>query len=558
MKKNTIYFALITFLSILIMVGCSDDDKDFSDDNAFPPPTLELASADNLVGILGAETKVQATIESESGIRDAYITLLKTTEKGYVEIDKNKRIMIPVEGQPKTLEVNVDVLINSDDITAIKIVSINGISKTAEQIIKVTDIKNKPEITFYGNVDYSNTVSTTTPLRMRGTIINDCDIQSISFVKFINNAEQAAIEYNVGAETDKQKINFTQMIPVENGLDSIVVRVKNIYNGYSQRTYKINNVVNVDFIDFIINDETFVTEQLKEDAINQVLASIVSASDLESVSFASKTNGTYSAETTVSLPPDTYNEASVAQNLFVTTELQAFKFTIKNKGGVTVSKEFIVKSFDYKARILRDVIMSTDPDDNSAYIALYEDIPVFGKAIAETKQDRIDWVLTKNNTNAQPVSPHAYGADINYYNRSKDYLWGFNTLTYMFLSSRRGSLNKSQIDLIVHDSDITVYLYTTIIVGENYNIPKASRRVGDNFNPGKIDGFIFGWGNHTHPTTSPTVVDNYAFGIGWIKKVVTKENGHHEMTLDIIYPRQDQRAMYNDSKIIPYSPYPLQ
>lgn len=261
----------------------------------------------------------------------------------------------------------------------------------------------------------------------------------------------------------------------------------------------------------------------------------------------------------MSLTDNEGNEANFSFELVGEEGLESVTVAVENKTGISVQKEYAVSKVAY----LTDVVMSTDPEDKSCFLALYELTPVFGAEEAINVQDRIDFFVANKGNGVQPLSPHAYGAGDAYYNASLPYLKGFETLTYSYLSSRRGKLYKEEFDAVNTEDALMDLLNYRIIGpnpdGENYNILTASRRVGDTFNDSskKDGGFILGWGNHTHPTTTPAVVDNVAFAIFWVKSVQKKANGHWVIVFDVKYPLDDERSANNKGSIAPYEPYPL-
>lgn len=173
-------------------------------------------------------------------------------------------------------------------------------------------------------------------------------------------------------------------------------------------------------------------------------------------------------------------------------------------------------------------------------------------------------LLANKGNGVQPLSPHAYAAGDAYYNASKPYITGFETLTYAFISAKRGKITKDAFDAISSEQGLQEFLESSIIPpspdGENYKIYTASRRVGDTFNDTSKNegGFLFGWGTHSHPTISPAVgVSNVAFAIFYVKSVTKKANGHWTIVFDVKYPLTDERAANTGGSIAPYAPYPL-
>lgn len=238
--------------------------------------------------------------------------------------------------------------------------------------------------------------------------------------------------------------------------------------------------------------------------------------------------------------------------------------TIYDKAGKLSSKSVDITNITSSGENLKsltNITMSTDPADNKNFFSFHETSPVFGSADAITKQKRIDFMLVNMN-GAKIISPHAYGASVDYYNASKSSLAGFTNLTYLFLSSSKSYVNKVNFDAIIKESDLEKFLNDTVIAlgpkGANYNIINADRRVSDTYTENDVNkGFIIGWGYHTNPLASTAIVLNESFGLVMIKAVTKKPNGHYIITFDVKASPSDQRSVFGESVIAPYTPYTL-
>ena len=248
----------------------------------------------------------------------------------------------------------------------------------------------------------------------------------------------------------------------------------------------------------------------------------------------------------------------------VRTGLQAVVIIIYDKAGRMSSKSVNIKNVvPSKANVktLTNVVMSTDPADNQNFFSFYEATPVFGRATALTKQEKIDFIAV-NMGGARFISLNAYGAGTNYYDASKVALAGFTTLSYAFFSSNRTFVNRTNFDAIATDADMTKFLNDSVmgipsLGGANYNIINADRRVSDVFGVSTVTkGFMMGWGYRSHPTATAVIL-NEAFALVLVKSVTQKANGHYVVTFDIKAPSTDQRVDYSATPISPYAPYPL-
>lgn len=266
------------------------------------------------------------------------------------------------------------------------------------------------------------------------------------------------------------------------------------------------------------------------------------------------------------LIPISFNGNTVDETISVPVRpgLMSVVIIITDKAGRVRTKAVNVKSVvpsTDNVKLLTDVVMSTDPDDNMNFFSVYESTPVFGRSVALTKQSRVDMQMVNMN-GARFISVNAYGAGANYYDASKAALAGFTNLTYTFLSSTKGYVNQANFDAINNDQDFANYLNDSVIAitpkgGANYNIINADRRVSDVYGvTSDTKGFIIGWGYRSHPTGTGIVL-NESFALLLVKSVTQKPNGHYIITFDVKAPANDQRADYNVTSIAPYDPYPL-
>lgn len=279
-------------------------------------------------------------------------------------------------------------------------------------------------------------------------------------------------------------------------------------------------------------------------------------------------NNRYKSYTLIQSPeitiPFSGNTVNTSIKVPVRTGLISVVVIIYNKGGRMSSASVNVKKVVPSAapvKTLTDVTMSTDPADNMNLFSMYESKPVFGNAEAFTKQASVDLIMV-NMSGGRLISPMAYTADNNYYNASKPAIAGFSTITYLFLSSPRTYVNRTNFNAIKTDADLTKFYNDSVMAipslgGGNYNVMNADRRVSNTYGITSTEsGFLIGWGYRSHPTSSAVVL-NEAFGLVIVKSVTRKTNGHYIMVFDILGPSKDQRADYNVTTIAPYAPYTL-
>ena len=517
--------------------ACSDDDTypSYSIDFKGQPDRYESLNEND-------DLEIPLYVTSDAGLKSAYYKVTTKDSDGNYII--GNAVNIPVEGN--TLDTNVKVPVVQGMSHVVFAVFDNN-DQMFKHTVLVDEVKKAPVLTLKDGIDVKNTVCVGINFAVRGQIQSDYELEKVWAVPVVDGAEKSSVETSASN-------TFDISVPVEAGLQYVLVKARNIYGGTGVVKLTVNKVVNEDFVDLSLSTAM--------PALNRgvlLKGIIASGSDIASAKYAIQKDGTLGAYKDLTLLDNQGNEAKFELELNVNDGIENVKVEVVNKSNVNASDDYKVS----KIRTLENVTMSTDPADGTCFLALYEDTPVFGVDVAKDKQDRIDFYLANKGSGVQPLSPHAYGAGKAYYDASLPYISGFTTLTYAYLSSRRGKLIREEFEAITSGEELNTLLDYRIKGpkpdGENYNIQKASRRVGDTFNDSnkKDGGFLLGWGNHTHPTVSPAVVDNVAFAIFWVKSVTKKENGHWVMVFDVKYPFDDQRAPNNQGSIVPYEPYPL-
>lgn len=542
MKKNYLISLFATLLLSFMFGACSEDDN-------YMGYYIDLKGASdqyeyvNENGIL----QIPLYVTSDAGFKSAYYKLAIKDADGNTNI--GSAVEFPVSGNTVDQVVEIKAV---KGLSHIVFAIIDNNDQLYKRTIYISEVKAAPVLSFKDGVSEKNTVCIGIPFNIKGNIESEYELKSVWAKTVVNGVEKDSIPAALSSD-------FEISIPVEAGLQSVLVSASNIYGGVDTKEFKVLNVVAEDFIDVALDGNMSELNRIFRGKTNLVKGRIASGSDIVTVKYAIKKDGILGSYADMSLTDNEGNEANFSFELVGEEGLESVTVAVENKTGISVQKEYTVSKVAY----LTDVVMSTDPEDKSCFLALYEPTPVFGAEEAINVQDRIDFFVANKGNGVQPLSPHAYGAGDAYYNASLPYLKGFETLTYSYLSSRRGKLYKEEFDAVNTEDALMDLLNYRIIGpnpdGENYNILTASRRVGDTFNDSskKDGGFILGWGNHTHPTTSPAVVDNVAFAIFWVKSVQKKANGHWVIVFDVKYSLDDERSANNKGSIAPYEPYPL-
>ena len=142
----------------LLLTNCSDSEPDYSDDNAYPPPTVELTSPSEIdVVEYNSTVTVSAKSFSAVGIHSIYATLLKMDENGeYEEINatERQRLKIDTLQTDMTLEFDLNVKVNTREAAGILVTSTDVLTKTAQKVIPIKKITKLPSQIFTEPSDF--------------------------------------------------------------------------------------------------------------------------------------------------------------------------------------------------------------------------------------------------------------------------------------------------------------------------------------------------------------------------------------------------------------------
>ncbi|TRX45973.1 hypothetical protein FNW54_06395 [Bacteroides sp. HF-5092] len=550
--KNYSFINLFVVMVFSLLLGACDYDDDYvsySIDLKDTPDQYEYLDENG-------ELEIPLYVASEAGIKSAYYKVGVKNDEGKVVIGNAVDIPVPEKSSNDILSVKIPVVKNMSHIF---FAVFDKNDQLYKRTVTVAEVRNAPVLAFKDNVDQKKTVCVGIPFNIKGEIQSEYELASVWAVPVVNGVEKEAVQGSLSST------NFELSIPVEAGLQSVLVKAANVHGGVATKEFKVLNVVMEDFLDLTFTSDLTELNRTIIGKVKSIDGIIASGSDIVSVKYAIKKNGSLGNYTELPLIDSEGNEAKFSIQLTGEEGMESVEIVAANQGNVTTTEKPRVKVLSAsRVASLTDVTMSTDPADNACFLALFEETPVFGVSTAINKQERIDFYLANKGNGVQPLSPHAYGAGDAYYNASKPYITGFETLTYAFISAKRGKITKDAFDAISSEQGLQEFLESSIIPpspdGENYKIYTASRRVGDTFNDTskKEGGFLFGWGTHSHPTVSPAVgVSNVAFAIFYVKSVTKKANGHWTMVFDVKYPLTDERAANTGGSIAPYAPFPL-
>ncbi|MFV0590564.1 MAG: hypothetical protein ACK5M7_04195 [Draconibacterium sp.] len=542
MKKEYILNILLILVAALYSPSCKDDP-------AVPEiAPIELNGTPLVYEYLNENDVLEIPVKysSTNGLKKAFYKLVSKNENSY-KYSYSTEYSIPVSGNSLDITLSIPVAIN---LYSVVIAVSDNNDVMSVETVKIEEVKKSPEITFKNGINTRKVVAIGIPFNIYGNVQSENELKQLSFIPVKNGQMGTPVQLGTG---DKSNVDFVAEVPVEAGLQYVLIKAENIFEGVSIDTFYVESVVNDDFITLTMNQGITELSRFFEQESNAIQGSITSGSDIKSLRYAITKEGVEGTMQDVSLD-DVTNEAEFSIDILGEQGMENVKLVAENDQGKVVTLNLTIP--DVLVRLAEiDVEMSTDPADNKAFLALYHAPYVFGYDEAFQNQEMIDWILVNRGNSAQPVSGLAYSAGETYYNAISPYIPGFTKLTYLFLSSRRSGISLPIYNTIEAEQDI-------LTVMENYgsyNIYTGSRRVGDYYDPSnKKDGaFIIGWGTHTHPEVSPAVVNNVAWAMVWVKQVILKSNGHYQVSFHIKYPKDDKRTPNNESMIAPYDPYPL-
>lgn len=550
MKRNSILKYIVSLFIFCAFASCDDSDSEVFQ-------TIDLNGTPDTYETLNASDKLEIPVKitCESGLKKAFYKIVTQEPEEMPKI--GDEVAIPVEGNTLDTKLTINVTPN---LYGVVIAVYDQNDKVTSRTIRVQSVKKIPVLSFKDDVKFRKTVCVGIPFNIIGKVQSEHELTAVSLIPVVGGKESSPVVIQLA---DKMAVDFTQSVPVEKGLEHILLKAENVFGGVAVDTFKVQNVVTSDFVEVVLADNATELTRIVANESSLVSGTIASGSDITSVKYAAKINGSLANLADATLTDNVGNETKFSFNIQGVKGLESVRVVATNNGGKTTTMDFVVPSLRYRLVSLKDVEMSSDPADNKCFLALYESIKVFGVSTALTKQDRIDFYLANKGNGVQPLSPHAYGAGQAYYDASLPYIKGFTELTYAFLSAKRGKVTQEALSGLVYDFDLDEFLATRIMApapeGENYKILTASRRVGDTFNDSskKEGGFLLGWGTHTHPTVSPAVVKNVGFAVFYVKSVTKKSNGHWKIVFDVKFPVDDLRKPNNSGSIAPYAPYPL-
>lgn len=239
MKYLKRIFYTLAACSMLLFWSCGEESMvvDYTDDNAYPPPVITLPSTSLETAEYRKNVTVSGSVQSENGLRDLYITLLKNGTEGYEEINKNFRVYQTFEGFPESQEFTIEINIRDKETAAIGVFATDIYTKRTVAPLLIQRLKGiPPVVTLTPNqidaVELNGTVN------ISGSASSQVGLQSIHYVlarksPYIELSDLVSIAVS---PTDKEKYFSFKIAVDDERADAIAVIVTDA-DGFRETTF---------------------------------------------------------------------------------------------------------------------------------------------------------------------------------------------------------------------------------------------------------------------------------------------------------------------------------
>ncbi|MHA7109584.1 hypothetical protein ACRTDU_05615 [Sunxiuqinia elliptica] len=535
MKRNTLYSI---FLALLVLaLGCEEDDirSEIGPDIQVQEEYLAFDGLN-----VGETVSIPVNVKSENGIKRLSYFFITETANGTETSDAvhfddpaqptSIQKEISFEAVPKTLEM--------------VLVAFDSYNKSSEIHIPFENIRELPSLSFTDNVDYRETVFENKLLNISGAISSEHEVEKISYATIVNNepSSEQTIDFSNG-----ESISFSAQVKVVKGLQGIIIKAENVYEGSVVDTFQIGAVVD-DAVAITMENGITEISNLYAGQANSLKGTIASGSDLVSFSYAIKQNGSYGEETAIPLgtPVD---EFPFEISLEGETGMQAVRFTGKNQNNNMLELELAIQRVNLPLVYLKDVELTTEIGAGKPnWFAAYQAPHIFDQSTAAQHQEMMDVALVVRGSALRFLSATVYEAG-SYLPLISPYLEGFTQATYSVVTSNRGSITPESFSSLAFDEDLENFIQDKVIAskadgGENYNVAGTNRRTSSDLEANK--GLIIGWGSYQDGKAN-----NEQFALIYVKEV-SLTDGIGRVKFDIKYPQPDYRTEYNPVSIKPY------
>ncbi|MCU7693860.1 hypothetical protein ACFSPU_01365 [Haoranjiania flava] len=540
---NTRFINIFSILTLLFLLA-SCKKTEWIEYSGSGPQINISKEYENIKGInVGDEVTIPVSLLSEAGIkRFSYFFITQTANGTRSETPVN----VDFTNFPTSVQQEIVFKI-APSMLELVIVSFDKNNYSSEVHITMAEIRELPVLSFKDGIKYQATVFENKKLLINGNITSKYDLASISYKTLKDGvvSQETPIAFS-----DKKSTSFSTNVLVSKSLTAIILSAKNIYGGTVVDTFKIGAVVD-DAISITLTGNITSIANLYVDSTNKISGNISSGSDISSLSYAIKQNGTYTAEQNLQpgTPPDDFK---FEINYTGALEIQAIRISATNQGGKMQVIELPVLKVNRRLLRFRDIVLTTEigPGKNNWFSA-YKSPHVFDVTNAAAAQDMIDFGSIIYNNAFRFVPPYIFTAGAAYKTAVAPYMAGFTKATYTMVTANRRSVTPAALDTLIWDSNLDNYINVNIKgpapIGENYNITTTNRRISGD--PVIGTGFIFGWGSWDVATGA---VNNQAFGLALVKAYTNAGSEKGTVVLDIVVPAEDMRTKFNPVSLFNY------
>ena len=523
--KNHLLFG--AFLLLLLATACKP--KEFVEATG-AGPTIKISSEfEKIQGInVGDKVTIPVNVTSDKGIKRLAYFFVNNTANG---IESGTPVYSDNESFPKELNQDIEFTI-LPEMAELVLISFDKENRSTELHIPMSEIRKLPILTFKDNIKYRETAFFEKHLHIIGNVTSESDLKTITYQMIVDGNVSA--ENNV-AIADKNDTPFDIDIIVPRGLQAVVVTATNIYDGFARDTFKIGGVAD-DAINLTLSGGITSIDMIYADSVNNIEGSIQSGSEVTSLTYAVKINGTYGTETPITLGTP-LNNFSFNIPLIGAPGMEAVRISGLNEGGMEQQVELGIAKVTQKLLYFKDVVLTTEvgPGKN-IWFSAYKAPHVFDVASAAPNSSMMDFVFFVNTSTTYRFGPaHLAVPGSGYEAKIAPYVNGFTSYPYLMVPSTRNQVTFDAMASVNWDHELKTFIDTRVF--PSYNVYEASRRVSDNVTRAG-QGYVFAWGEF-----GPIIADNKGFMLVIVKNVVVS-GGHATVTLDIKAPATNYRALY--------------
>lgn len=528
---------------ILLVVCCLSLLACNKNDDKVAGPVITLGAGFEEVENLnvGEQVTVPVNVKAPAGIRRLAYYFITQTASG---LSSGTPVTIDYkENHPQELDQNI-VFTVPQNMVELVVISFDKQMKNSEKHIKPKGVRLIPVLSFKDNVKFRASVFENKQFKVEGSFTSEHDVTALTYQTIVNGTASAESPITI---TNAKNMPFALTVTVVKNMSGIVVKAKNSFNGTALDTFKIGTVVD-DAVNIALDGNKTNIPVVYAGIDNTLAGTVFSGSAVSTLTYALKVNGTYGAETaiTIGTPKDEFAFSVQYQG---TNGVQAVRISGANEGGKSLQAEFVVAQVYNKLVHVRDIKLTTEIGAGKHnWFSMNKAPYTFDVPGAAANQLAMDFLMYKHGaTDFRISSAAAFNAGAAYSTGMAPYMVGFNTATYTLVTVNRPSLTSAFFDGMLWDGELTDYINNKVKApvaagGENYNVSTTNRRFNSALKAG--EGFIIGWGSWT-----PT--NNQAFAVVMVKEYAVI-NGQATVTLEVKAPAEDNRAKYNSVSTLAY------